>query len=321
MIKVNGALQRVRRLAPTLIAGTGLLSIGLLAIREARADGGGAVTSAKDRRLMDERAALDQNVEAGVNHNAKAAKKEEGKAITDPRKLGYHLTFADEFKGVKLDTSKWIDSYPDGVRTHSNNEQQYYAPDGYELHHGFLRLKAERRQMGGMPYTSGIVTTYGKFAQKYGWFEARLKVPQGKGMWPAFWLLPNDKSWPPEIDILEILGHEPTKVYLTNHYKLPNGQHEGKGDSFTGQDFSAEYHTFALEWKPTEILWYVDGIVRYRTQENVPSVPMYVLLNLAVGGDWPGNPDSTTPFPGNMDINYVRVYSKPTGVTAATATP
>jgi len=230
--------------------------------------------------------------------------------ISDPRKLGYRLTFADEFKGMRLDASKWIDSYPDGVRTHSNHEQQYYAPDGYEVHHGFLRLKAERRHMGGMPYTSGIVTTYGRFAQKYGWFEARLRVPKGQGMWPAFWLLPDDKSWPPEIDILEILGHEPHKVYMTDHYKSAAGKHESKGDSFSGPDFSDGYHTFALEWKPDEIIWYVDGIPRYRTHEDVPSVRMYVLLNLAVGGDWPRNPDNTTPFPASMDINYVRVYTK-----------
>lgn len=239
--------------------------------------------------------------------------------ITDPRKLGYKLTFADEFKATRLDPQKWIDSYPGGVRTHSNNEQQYYAPDGYEVHDGFLRLKAERRSMGGMPYTSGIVTTYGKFAQKYGWFEIRMKMPAGKGMWPAFWLLPDDRSWPPEIDVLEILGHEPQKVYMTNHYKNASGAHEGKGDSFTatGPDFAAAYHTFALEWKPNELLWYVDGVERYHTTENVPSVPMYLLANLAVGGDWPGNPDSATPFPGNMDIDYIRVYSKPLPNTAS----
>jgi beta-glucanase (GH16 family) len=250
-----------------------------------------------------------QNVEPGVNHSA-AGVRGEAARVTDPRKLGYTLTFDDEFNGAALDRSKWIDSYPDDVRTHSNNEQQYYAPDGYEVGHGLLRLKAERRRMKGMPYTSGIVTTYGKFSQKYGWFEIRARFPKGKGMWPAFWLLPDDKSWPPEIDILEILGHEPNKVYLTNHYKLEDGRHEGKGDSYTGPDFSAGYHTFAVEWKPDEILWYVDGIVRYRTREHVPSVPMYVLVNLAVGGDWPGNPDAATPFPATMDVDYVRVYSK-----------
>ncbi len=258
---------------------------------------------------------VQDGAEKSVDHSAAAKDKGETPAAVDPRKLGYKLTFADEFNGSSLDRSKWIDSYPDNVRTHSNNEQQYYAPDGYEVRGGVLRLKAVRRQMGGMPYTSGMVTTYGKFAQKYGWFEIRARFPRGKGMWPAFWLLPDDKSWPPEIDILEILGHQPNKVYLTNHYRLANGRHEGKGDSYNGPDFSAGYHTFAIEWKPDEILWYVDGIVRYHTREHVPSVPMYVLANLAVGGDWPGNPDSTTPFPGTMDIDYIRVYSKQDRIT------
>lgn len=257
-----------------------------------------------------------QHTEKDVNHAAGTAKADSAR-VTDPRKLGYVLAFHDEFDGTHLDASRWIDSYPDGVRTHSNNEQQYYAPDGYEVRDGRLRLRAERRAMGGMPYTSGMVTTYGKFSQQYGWFEARLRIPRGKGMWPAFWLLPDDKSWPPEIDILEILGHEPDKDYMTNHYKNASGRHEGKGDNYKGPDFSAGYHVFALEWKPDEIIWYVDGVQRYHTTENVPHVPMYVLLNLAVGGDWPGNPDSTTPFPGNMDIDYVRVYHKPTN-TAAT---
>jgi beta-glucanase (GH16 family) len=220
------------------------------------------------------------------------------------------LTFADEFNGKTLDTSRWIDSYPDGVRTHSNNEQQYYAPDGYEVKKGTLRLRGEKRAMGGMPYTSGMVTSYGKFSQKYGWFEMRAKFPKGKGYWPAFWLLPDDKTWPPEIDILEILGHEPSIVYLTNHYKNAEGRHEGKGDKWVGPDFSAGFHTFALDWEPGEIVWYVDGVERYHTTENVPGVPMYVLANLAVGGDWPGMPDATTTFPGVMEMDYIRVYQR-----------
>ncbi len=251
-----------------------------------------------------------QHVEKDVNHASGTDKNADLQRVKDPRKLGYRLTFDDEFNGTELDSGKWIDSYPGGVRTHSNNEQQYYAPDGYAVRNGHLGLKAERRSMGGMPYTSGIVTTYGKFSQQYGWFEIRARFPRGKGLWPAFWLLPEDRSWPPEIDVLEILGHEPDKVYMTNHYRLPNGRHEGKGDSFKGPDFSAGFHTFALEWKPSELIWYVDGIPRYHTDENVPSVPMYLLANLAVGGDWPGNPHSATPFPGYMDIDYVRVYSK-----------
>lgn len=252
----------------------------------------------------------DPHVEKDVNHAA-VGKKVAAHAVTDPRKLGYKLTFHDEFEGNHLDTHKWIDSYPQNVRTHSNNEQQYYATDGYTVANGHLRLIALRRTMGGMPYTSGMVTSFGKFSQKYGWFEIRARFPHGRGMWPAFWLLPDDRSWPPEIDILEILGHEPDKVYMTNHYKNASGQHEGKGDSFKGPDFSAGFHTFAIDWKPSSMVWYVDGVPRYHTEENVPHTPMYILANLAVGGDWPGNPDVNTPFPGYMDIDYIRAYSLP----------
>jgi beta-glucanase (GH16 family) len=245
-----------------------------------------------------------------VKSEAGKLQKRGGLSVKEMEKQGWQLTFQDEFSGSRLDTTKWIDSYPDNVRTHSNNEQQYYAPDGYVVSGGRLRLKAEKRTMGGMPYTSGMVSSYGKFAQQFGWFEIRARFPKGKGMWPAFWLLPNTKAWPPEIDVLEILGHEPDKVYMTNHYRRADGRHEGKGDSFKGPDFSAAYHTFALEWEPAAIVWYVDGAERYRTTENIPSEPMYLLANLAVGGDWPGNPDDKTVFPAYMDIDYIRVYKQ-----------
>jgi len=234
-------------------------------------------------------------------------------AIRAMEAKGWKLTFHDEFEGKALDSALWIDSYPDNVRTHSNSEQQYYATDGYFVDKGVLHLKGERRSMGGMPYTSGIVTTYGKFAQQFGWFEIRCRMPKGKGMWPAFWLLPSNKTWPPEIDVLEVLGHETDKVYLTNHYKDAEGKHEGKGGSYKGSDFAAGLHTFAVDWEPSSITWYVDGIERYRTADNIPAQPMYVLVNLAVGGDWPGNPDADTVFPNLMDIDYVRVYEKERG--------
>ena len=261
--------------------------------------------------------ALGFQVESGVQHFASVQKPNENLPIVDPIKKGYALSWSDEFNGSKLDTTKWIDSYPDNNRTHSNGEQQYYATDGYAVSDGVLKLKAQKRTMGGMPYTSGMIASYGKFAQKYGWFEIRMKFPKGKGMWPAFWLLPETKAWPPEIDILEILGHEPNKVYLTNHWKPVDGVHDGKGDSYTGPDFSADFHTFALEWTPTELVWYVDSKERYRTDRHIPQEPMYVIANLAVGGDWPGLPDAATVFPASMDIDYIRVYQKRTSANAA----
>ncbi|HEY3280717.1 MAG TPA: glycoside hydrolase family 16 protein [Armatimonadota bacterium] len=227
-----------------------------------------------------------------------------------PKRPGWKLTFSDEFKGGKLDTRKWIDSYPNNVRTHSNNEQQYYATDGYSVSDGQLHLKAEKRAIGGMPYASGMVATYGLFAQQYGWFEISARFPKGKGYWPAFWLLPANKTWPPEIDILEILGHEPNRVYMTNHWRTQSGEHKSKGGSYVGPDFSTGFHSFAVEWKPDEILWYVDGTQRFASKEGIPSEPMYLIANLAVGGDWPGMPDATTEFPKSMDVDYIRVYQR-----------
>jgi len=243
---------------------------------------------------------------AGAAHSAMKHSTHAAAAKSPWAKPGWVLTFHDEFDGDSLDTNRWIDSYPGGVRTHNNNEQEYYSPHGYAVSGGQLHLIGRNQPEGGMPYSSGMVTSWDHFAQTYGWFEIRCRVPAGKGMWPAFWLLPAHGGWPPEIDVLEILGHEPDKVYMTNHW-FDNG-HQSHGESWTGPDFSASFHTFAVDWEPGTIVWYVDGVERARSTAGVPSEPMFVLANLAVGGDWPGMPDSTTHFPASMDIDYIRVY-------------
>ncbi len=252
-------------------------------------------------------AAQQRHHEAGVNHGMDHVTPHNGEITAVS--LGYHLTFSSNFNGTTLNRKKWIDSYPGGVRTHSNNEQQYYSPHGYNVSHGALHLIGSHVPMGGMQYTSGMIASYGHFAQKYGWFEIRAKFPAGKGYWPAFWLLPSDRSWPPEVDILEILGDQPDKVYLTNHYSQ-DGRPAGKGGFYVGPDFSKGYHTFSLQWTPTKLVWYVDGVARYSTTANIPHVPMYVIANLAIGGDWPGMPDANTKFPQSMDVDWIRVYQK-----------
>lgn len=218
------------------------------------------------------------------------------------------LVFADEFEGTTLDTSKWIDSYPDGQRTHSNNEKQFYATDGYRVRGGKLFLRAEKKPQGGLPYTSGMICSYGKFSQTYGRFEIRARFPKGKGLWPAFWLLPASKKWPPEIDILEILGHDLNTIYFTNHWRNAEGRVPNEQGLLRGVDFSKEFHTITLDWTPEFLAWSVDGTERFRTRNHVPQEPMFVVANLAVGGDWPGFPDATTPFPSEMEIDYIRVW-------------
>jgi len=230
-------------------------------------------------------------------------------------KKGWTLTFHDEFDGTRLDDSKWSDHYWHG-RTHANRELEYYAPDAYEVADGRLRLIARPappenwKNTAGLPYTSGMIEGSGKFSQKYGWFEIRCRVPMGKGFWPAFWLLPATRKWPPEIDILEILGHDPSTVYFTTHWLDDKRKHLSDGHRWKGPDFSADYHTFAVDWEPGLIVWYVDGVERARTTKGVPNEPMYIVANLAVGGDWPGKPNAFTVFPGYMDIDYIRVYRR-----------
>lgn len=217
-----------------------------------------------------------------------------------------HLTFQDEFDSGLPDNAFWNRSYVQmGV---INDELEYYAPDAFEAGDGVVRLKAERRSMNGFNYTSGAMTTFGKFAQTYGYFEMRAKLPKGNGFWPAFWLLPINLEWPPEIDILEQLGQDPKTAYLTYHWKDANGNHQKDSSTSEGENYTADFHIYALEWRPGLLVWYVDGIERKRLTKHVPNVPMYILANLAVGGSWPKPPDATTPFPSYMDIDYIRAY-------------
>jgi len=214
-------------------------------------------------------------------------------------------TFNEEFNGQTLDISKWSTHYPSG----NNGESQFYAQDAFRLWLGKLSIYAEERTSHGYPYTSGIITTEQIFAQKYGYFVMRAKLPAGKGFWPAFWLLPAGGHYPFEIDVFELQGNDPHTIYMSSHWSDQQGNHESKTVPFVStSNFSTGFHTFAIDWKPSEIRWYIDGILQTRTDQGVPSDPMFMLINLAVGGDWPGYPDESTQFPGIMRIDYVRVY-------------
>ena len=223
---------------------------------------------------------------------------------------GWKLTFQDEFDGPALDTTKWNPNDPWGAER--NRELQAYVKDAFEVRQGILTIKADKGQAtyAGKPraYTSGMMTTYGKFSQEYGRFEIRCRVPKGKGLWPAFWLLPEPLGWPPEIDVLEILGHETTKVYMTHHFIDNQKKHSSHGGSWSGPDFSEQFHEFAVEWSTNALVWFVDGVERYRSGNSIPHGKMYLLVNLAVGGDWPGAPDDKTRFPAAYEVDYVRAY-------------
>jgi beta-glucanase (GH16 family) len=237
------------------------------------------------------------------------------------------LTFSEDFKGG-LDASpdgkrRWKTTYAWGNRTLSpNHEAQFYSDwsvgvDPFKVHDGVLDITAAPADPGvGTPegsqltFTSGAITTERSFSQLYGYFEICAKLPSGKGMWPAFWLLPADLSWPPELDVFEMLGHEPNKIYMSFHSKVDTDQINSRMVADTTQSF----HNFGVDWEPDLITWYFDGkpVAQSATPTDMHQ-PMYLLANLAVGGEgsWPGAPDATTPMPAHMLIQYVRVYQHP----------
>lgn len=223
-----------------------------------------------------------------------------------PDKPGWWLIWHDEFDGAALDASKWVAEDADLVK---NNELQYYSPDEVYLHDGVLTLRSQKRTIGHNSYTSGLVESRGNFSNRYGRYEIRAKLPKGKGIWPAHWMLPESGGWPPEIDIMECLGDDPYTVYGTVHWGVwPNNS--WAGGEYRGPDYSEDFHTFAVEWEEGEIRWYVDDTLYLRATNHIPQEPFYIILNTAVGGNWPGNPDETTVFPQYHDIDYVRVYGK-----------
>jgi beta-glucanase (GH16 family) len=247
----------------------------------------------------------------------------------------WHLVFADEFDAGLLDGMRWRTCFWWADTTCSietNHELELYDPEDVSVGGGALHLRAQMRDMVGWDgsvrhYTAGMVMTGGRkdesapgFTFTYGYAEARVKVPKGRGLWPAFWLLPASYESRPEIDAMEILGDSTNVQHMNFHYRKPDG---GKGDAgltWAGPDFSAGWHTFGVDWEPEAIVWYVDGVERWRFADTsvIPREPMYLLANLAVGGSWPGAPDAATPFPSSYDIDYIRVWQRTGGPPAAT---
>lgn len=241
----------------------------------------------------------------------------------------WNLLFADEFNGTTLDTGKWVTCYwwdNDGCNIASNNELQWYQPDDVIVNNGTLQLRAQQRSIdaadgNSYDYTSGMVTTGrnvsdisapAKFTFAFGYAEIRAKIPKGQGLWPAFWLLPVDHNSKPEIDVMEILGHETDTIHFNFHYLNSEGVYENQNTDWIGPDFSDGWHTYGVDWQPDKIVWYVDGIEHFRYTEagHIPNGPMYLLANLAVGGDWPGAPSGSTPFPSYYEIDYMRVWQR-----------
>jgi beta-glucanase (GH16 family) len=245
---------------------------------------------------------------------------------------GWKLVWYDEFNGNNIDTTKWNVLMRE---TSKHNELQYYIPEEVYIEEGHLRIRSSRRNYGSQEYTSGRLDTRGKCAPVYGRFEIRAKLPGGQGMWPAHWLYPQNRNWQmeytmaeavandkeamipeerpwySEIDIMEFLGHETGVLYGTLHYYTFDGQKRTSSGTWrSSTDYSAGFHVYALEWEPDSIRWYIDDQLIHSTASGIPHTPHYLILNTAVGGRWPGDPDSTTMFPQYHDVDYVRIYQR-----------
>jgi beta-glucanase (GH16 family) len=203
-----------------------------------------------------------------------------------PTTPSWTLVWDDEFNAARLDPSKWnVES--DAPGGHStcclSAGLQYGSADDVTEANGVLRLTSEQRTVDGKRYTSGAVSTVGKFAFQYGRIDIRARLPHTQGFWTAFWLLPPQQDWqgaaPHEVDIVEMVGSSPRTILMDNHF----GSQE-QWCYYTGPDFSTGFHTFSLDWTPTSLSWSVDGVERCQIVQGVPDQPMSLLLNTYVGG-------------------------------------
>ena len=257
-------------------------------------------------------------------------------------------TFFDPFDTLDLSTQRWLPHFDGGYdastrkylgatwglakRTLSGTgEEQIYVDPSYAgmgttplgltpftVRDGVLSITVNRVPEAMRPllfnraYYSGVLTTRASFVQRFGFFEMRARVPAGKGLWPAFWLLGADKTWPPEIDVLEVVGGQPTLMVTTTHSADGAGGDVPSGCRTTLATATTTFHDFGALWTPERIVYYIDRVpvAQLATPAGVDK-PMYMLLNLAIGGRMAGPPDATTPLPGSFDIDWVAAYSLP----------
>lgn len=237
---------------------------------------------------------------------------------------GYKLVWQDEFNGTELRSADW--NYETGGSGWGNNELEYYTSGNRNayLQNGNLVIEAKKEDMGNRNYTSARITTAGKHEFQYGRIDIRAKLPVQSGMWPALWMLGNDigsKGWPycGEIDIMELIGKNPKQVVGSFHWKNDDnseGTFNNRFDLASG-DFSDDFHLYSLIWEKDQYQILVDNQVYVSAEpsdikatHNPFNHPFYLLFNVAVGGDWPGSPDSSTAFPQKMLVDYVRVYQR-----------
>lgn len=259
---------------------------------------------------------------------------------------GMRRTFFDDFDTLDFSWSRWRPHYDGGwdpvgqkwlgydwmvKRTlQGNQEQEIYVDPGYKgstsralglnpfaLNDGKLEIIADRTPahlrsaLYGYEFTSGLLTSRASLVQKYGFFEMRAKMPRGKALWPAFWLLSEDKSWPPEIDVFEVVGQKPEVIASAIHWKNSFGAHKSSGCRTTVATAATEYHQYGVLWDEQRVVYYIDRVpvAQIATPPGLTQ-RMYMLMNLAVGGNFVGVADEETPTPSVFSIDWVAAYTK-----------
>ena len=251
----------------------------------------------------------------------------------------WKMVWNDEFTqpdGTQPDAAKWDFDLGTGSSGWGNNELECYTDrtNNVRIEGGQLIIEAQKEHFGKSEYTSGRLLTRVKSSWTYGRFEARIKIPSGHGIWPAFWMMGtnlNQVNWPNcgEIDIMENIGKEPNIIHGTIHGPGYSGD-KGIGGPYqlpSGAAFADDFHIYAMEWTTNTISWFVDSKQYFKINAaNIPkgsewvyTKPEFILINLAIGGNWPGYPDNTTVFPQRMVVDYVRVYSHDADATIPVA--
>jgi beta-glucanase (GH16 family) len=242
----------------------------------------------------------------------------------------YKLVWSDEFDAPTINQFKWVQET--GAGGWGNSESQYYTnrtANAY-IDSGMLVIKAIKESYSGSAYTSARIKTQGRASWKYGRIEARIKLPYGQGIWPAFWMLGDNistVSWPKcgEIDIMEMIGGTGARdrtTYGTAHWDNNGHVSSGSNKALSGGRFADEFHVFSITWNAQMIAWYLDDVPYYVVNTTPAALTafqknFFIILNLAVGGVWPGYPDASTVFPQMMYVDYVRVYQEEiTGISA-----
>lgn len=263
-------------------------------------------------------ATIDDNVASGTIRNDDSFEPTDDTGYSTPNSYtGYTLVWSDEFDGASVNMNDW--TFETGANGWGNNELQNYT-NGGNVYQSLGKLVIEARQESGNAYTSTRMITQGKQSFKYGRVDIRAKLPQGQGLWPALWMLGDNFSttgWPScgEIDIMELVGHQPNRTYGTVHWADGSSNHAefGGNTSLSSGVFADEYHVFSIIWNSQSIRWYLDDTLFHTIDITGATLSefhekFFFIFNVAVGGNWPGDPDGTATFPQRMIVDYVRVF-------------